>query len=286
MNDYAHIEKKNNRIGIAISVSIHVILLLLFLWLTAWEEPYPPAPEFGIELNMGITETGFGDEPVAEQVQENTEQVEQEVTEESQEEVTDPADENVESPSEVEPVTESEDVAEETVTQTEEAPVKAAEKKTPPKKQEKAAEKKPVVAEKEPEKPKANPNALFPGTSTSQGEKGKTGDQGVEDGKVDSKNLMGPQGGGNGSQLDMSGWKWNKEPNPKDNSDQNGQIIFDIVVDENGEVVSVKAAERTVSPEIVKIYQAEVEKLSFYKISAGAAPSRSSGRIIFYIKSK
>ncbi len=286
MNDYAQIEKKNSRIGVAISIGIHVILLLLFLWFTVWEEPYPPAPEFGIELNLGLTETGSGNEPVAEQPQENIQQVEQETVEESQEEVTEPADETVESPSEVEPVTESEDVAEETVTQTEEAPVKAAEKKTPPKKQEKAAEQKPVVAEKEPEKPKANPNALFPGTSTSQGEKGKTGDQGVEDGKVDAKNLMGPQGGGDGSQLDMAGWAWDKAPRPNDTSDQNGKIVFEIKVDSNGEVISVRLLETTVSPEVVKVYQNEVSKLSFSRTSGGAAPSQSSGKITFLIRSK
>ncbi|GAA5031033.1 hypothetical protein GCM10011506_21580 [Marivirga lumbricoides] len=290
MSNFAQIESKNNKIGIAVSVAIHVILLLLFLWVTAWKEPYPPAPEFGIELNIGMTQEGSGDEPVAEQPEENVQESEEETVEEVQDEVTDtePADKTVESTSETESVNEVEEVADQEAVTKEDAPVKVEEKKTPPKKQtESAQQKKPVEAKKEPEKPKTNPNALFPGSSTSQGDKAnQSGDQGVEDGKVDSKNLMGPQGGGSGSSLDMAGWAWDSPPRPNDTSDQNGKIVFQIRVDSNGEVISVRLLETTVSPEVVQVYQNEVSRLSFSRTSGGIAPSQSSGKITFLIRSK
>ncbi|MBK6264232.1 hypothetical protein JKA74_04225 [Marivirga sp. S37H4] len=288
MNDFAQIERKNNRIGIAISVTIHLILLLLFLWITVWKEPYPPAPEYGIELNIGMSEQGSGAEPVAPQPEESEEEVQEETAAEVEEEVTEPEDETVESTSETESVDEVEEVAEQDAVTQEDAPVKVEEKKSEPKKKTETAKEQPKpVEEKKEEKPKANPNALFPGSNTSQGEtNNKSGDQGVEDGKVDSKNLMGPQGGGSGSQLDMAGWTWDSPPNPKDNSDQNGKIVFEITVDSNGEVISVRLKETTVSPDIVKVYQNEVAKLSFSRTSGGVAPNQSSGKITFLIRSK
>lgn len=62
--------------------------MLLFLWVTVWKEPYPPHPEYGIELNLGNVQTGSGNEEagaevVNEEVVEETEVTE--ATEESQE---------------------------------------------------------------------------------------------------------------------------------------------------------------------------------------------------------
>lgn len=281
MSDYAHREKKNRIIGISVSVGLHILLLLLFLWVTAWKEPYPPLPEYGIELNMGIDNQGSGNEPVSAQ---ETEEIEETPTEESEETVEDQVEETTDAEAEdvVEEVSEpAEEVVEEAVTD-EEAPVKVEDTPTEkaketPKKEEKEEKK---------EEPKANPNALFPGDSKSQGETNdKEGDQGNPEGEVDAEAMMGPQGGGSGSQLDMSGWKWDSPPRPNDTSQQNGKIVFEIRVDSNGEVISVRAIETTVSAEVVKIYQDEVAKLSFSRTSGGKTAPQSKGTITFLIRS-
>jgi len=281
MSDYAHREKKNRIIGISVSVGLHILLLLLFLWVTAWKEPYPPLPEYGIELNIGMDNSGSGNEPVAAQ---ETEEIEETPTEEVEETVEEEVQETTESDAEdvVEEVSEpKEEVVEEAVTD-EEAPVKVEDSPT-----EKAKETPKQEEKKEEEKkPETNPNALFPGKEKSQGETGdKTGDQGNPEGEVDAEAMMGPQGGGSGSQLDMSGWKWNSPPRPNDPSQQSGKIVFEIRVDSNGEVISVVTLEKTVSSEVVQIYKDEVRKLSFYKTSGGKTASQSKGTITFLIRS-
>lgn len=281
MSDYAHREKKNRIIGISVSVGLHILLLILFLWVTAWKEPYPPLPEYGIELNMGMDNSGSGNEPVSGQ---ETEEIEEKPSEEVEETVEEEIEETTDSEAEdvVEEVSEpAEEVVEEAVTE-EEAPVKVEDTPTEKAKETPKQEEK----EKKKEEPKANPNALFPGENTSQGETNdKSGDQGNPEGDVDAEAMMGPQGGGSGSKLDMSGWKWDSPPRPNDPTQQSGKIVFEIKVDNNGEVISVRAIETTVSAEVVKIYQDEVAKLSFSRTSGGKTAPQSKGTITFLIRS-
>lgn len=295
MNNLDDIAQKNNYKGIAISVAIHVIIFLLFLWVTVWQEPYPPNPEYGIELNFGNVNTGNGQEPVS--AEDPTEELEQEIQEEATEEAVDE-----ESTSPANELTETEDVnseasesqeSTESIASQEEGPVeeKVVKEKevSPVKESKKESTSKPADKQKEvvKEVPKTNPNALFPGNNSSQGESNnKEGDQGKPDGKVDAEALMGPQGGGSGSKLDMSGWAWDKPPRPNDKSDQNGQIVFRIKVDDNGEVINVEVLETTVSPDVVRVYQSEVEKLTFYKTSSGKTLNAYTGKITFLIRSR
>lgn len=281
MSDYAHREKKNRIIGISVSVGLHILLLLLFLWVTAWKEPFPPNPEYGIELNIGMDNSGSGNEPVAgeetEEVEETpVEEVEEVVEEEIQEPTEAETDEIVEDMAEV-----SEDAVDEVVTN-EESPVKVDD--TPKETTKETSEN--VEKQEKKEKRKTDPNALFPGKSDSQGETNDdSGDQGDPEGEVDADALMGPQGGGSGSQLDMSGWKWDSPPRPDDPTQQSGKIVFEIRVDSNGEVISVRTLTTTVSADIVKIYQDEVAKLTFSRTSGGKTAPQSKGTITFLIRS-
>ncbi|SMG14686.1 protein TonB, links inner and outer membranes [Marivirga sericea] len=281
MSDYAHREKKNRIIGISVSVGLHILVLLLFLWVTAWKEPYPPLPEYGIELNIGMNNQGSGNEPVAAQEPQEQEEIpteeSEEVVEEEIEEATDAeADDAVEEVSEP-----ANEVVEEAVSDTE-SPVKVED--TPQEKAKETPKKEEKIEKKQ--EPKANPNALFPGDSKSQGETNTPkGDQGNPEGEVDAEAMMGPQGGGNGSKLSMSGWKWASPPRPDDPTQQNGKIVFEIRVDNNGEVIDVRTVETTVSPEVVKIYEDEVKKLSFYRTSEGKTAPQSKGTITFLIRS-
>ena len=281
MSDYAHREKKNRIIGISVSVGLHVLLLVLFLWMTAWKEPYPPRPEYGIELNIGMDNTGSGNEPVAaeqsEDIEETPTEATEEVFEEEVEETTNSEAEDV-----VQEVSEpADEVVEEAVTDVD-SPVKVEDSPTEtaketPKKEEKEEKK---------EEPKANPNALFPGDSKSQGETNdKTGDQGDPEGEVDAEAMMGPKGGGSGSTLNISGWKWDSPPRPDDPSEQRGKIIFEIIVDNNGEVSGVRTVQTTVSADIVEIYKDEVAKLTFSRTPGAKTASQSKGTITFLIRS-
>ena len=53
-------EKRDKATGWAVSAGLHAALLLLFLVVLAWKEPFPPHPEYGIELNFGMEQGGQG----------------------------------------------------------------------------------------------------------------------------------------------------------------------------------------------------------------------------------
>ncbi len=271
-------ENKNMRKGIFISVGIHAFLLLIMFFLLAWSAPDPPIPEYGIEMNFGTTDVGSGD------VQPKTPPME---AEEIAEEEAEPA---------AEPEEEVEEVVEETpveaVTQPIESPVveKKPEKKPEPKPK-KITPKKEVKKPVEKPKPKPKVKNTYPGKGKSDGnpsksgdgDDNKAGDKGDPKGSLDSKSLYG-SGGKGGSSLDLAGWKWDRLPRPNDTSDESGRIVFEIKVDDQGEVVSVRTIEKTVSPAVERIYKAEVERLTFTRTSGGQAAAISTGRITFILK--
>lgn len=288
-------EKKNKRAGMIISAGSHIVLILLFIFLIAWRAPNPPLPEIGIELNFGTSDVGTGDiqpettaaEAEAEEAAPDTpEAVEEEVVEETIE----TAEEAEEAQEEVEEATEmQEEITPVTDTPTEDA-IKEVKEKTTEKSQ---------VAELVEATP---PKVLYPGTkegaagttgdrnnpaAANQGDKtDAVGDQGDEEGNIDARSLYGKPGGGGGSSLEMTGWKWDSEPNPQDNTSQSGKIVFILIIDQRGEVTSVKVDSYTVSASLVRLYQAEVERLTFSKTSSAPAPPSSKGRITFIIKAK
>lgn len=308
-------EKKNQRIGTAVSLGVHALLLLIFAFLLAWKEPNPPIPEYGIELNFGLESQGSGSVQPEALVEENestsdAEEVNEDIPEESTEsEEVQPEEQD----SEPEVVEESTEAEEQVVTENipspdvrKEEPVKAP-MTTPEKVEEKpkeivkkptpevTPEKKttPVETKKEPvEKPteKASGGVASdkPVESKSQGDNtDAAGDKGSKEGTVDARALYGTPGGGGGASLDMAGWAWEEIPKPKDTSNESGRLVFEITVDDNGEVVGIKTLERGVSAAVEAIYKAEVAKLYFQRNPPNSpAPPRSVGKITFIIKSR
>ena len=298
-------EKKNDRMGMGISIGIHAALLILFIFLLAWKEPIPPIPEYGIELNFGLDQAGSGDIQPTTPVNNSEQEVEDPAPEEpaSSPEETTPEPEVESEPQEspqpqVQENTETPAV-EEVVTQPTPSPTVVKEK---PKEQPKEEPKEEPKQEKP--KPKTNPAATYPnrtdgaqGTSgtnnqpsrSNQGDRaGETGDQGDPEGSLDSRALYGtPGGGGGGASLAMSGWNWDYLPKPADTSNESGRIVFEIKIDEDGEIISVRTIEKTVSDALVKVYRAEVVKLTFSPTSDNLRPApTSTGRITFIIKSR
>jgi protein TonB len=288
-------ERKNRQIGWSISIGLHAILILLFFLMLAWREPDPPVPEYGIELNFGIDASGSGDIQPTQPANIPDETVEQETEPrqlEPQEETSPPEveeqeiieEENVEPPVETQ-VRESPEVVQRAVTK-------------PVVKEEVVKEIKEVVQEEQVARnPEVSQNKETTGTtdevlddriSTSQGDDAEIeGDKGDEKGAIDSRALYGSQGGGGGPKLELSGWTWDSEPNPRDTSNENGKIVFEIKIDDRGEIISVLTLEKTVNPEIERIYKQEVESLTFSPISSNTRPAPvSTGKITFIIRSK
>ncbi len=266
-------EKKNQKIGLIVSLSVHALFFVLFFFMLAWREPDPPIPEYGIELNFGLDNTGSGEtpqpkpSPVVEEVQQ------EEMQEEPLEEMTETTPAEV-----VEEVTPAE-----VVTQPEPSPdvVKEVPQSTPE-----------VVKEtqKETVKPKQQPDPN-PATTSSASNQGnddsKTGDKGKEEGTIDARAIYGAQGSSQGASLQMEGWNWDYIPRPDDSSDESGKIVFQITIDDQGEVIGVRTIEKTVSPEIERIYKQAVERVTFSRTADNVRPAPTSiGRITFIIRSK
>jgi len=295
-------EKKRRRIAGAVSLGTHLLLLLLFIFLLAWKEPYPPVPEYGIELNFGLEQTGGGN------VQPQSEPTQLEAVEESPDE----SEEASEQPEDTEPAEQreaSEAVpTDESTEETVEKPVETQDIESPDVQPEEAVEtpvepsedsEKRVVKEVEevvesPDKTTETPRseAQKEGTvnkpESSQGDQIETvGDAGDPEGKLDARALYGKPGGGDGAMLDLAGWMWDFIPRPNDRSNEDGKIVFEVVVDDQGYLVSVRTIEKTVSPSVEKIYREEVEKLTFTTTSENTRPApRSTGRITFLLRSK
>ena len=240
------------------------------------------------------------EEPVEEVVTEPEEEVQPETPVSENETPTQP-EEQIETPEE--PA--QEEIKTEEVQETP-AEVKAEEIKEEVKEEEKATEQpvttegqKPVEEETKPEtkpQPVIDKRALMGGgkknnsnsnTAASNNEgnsRDEKGNQGDPEGAVDERGLL--KGGGKGGPvLELTGWTWSARPNPNDQSNESGKIIFKIRIDDRGEVVQVVLLESTVSAALVRLYQKEVEKVTFKPLSSNSRPAPfSEGKITFVIK--
>lgn len=291
-------EKKNEKIGMAVSVGLHAIVLLIFFFILAWRAPDPPLPEYGIELNFGMDDAGYGDEqPETPASQSQAEEPQPESTPEPVQEV-----QEQQPVAEAEPQEpEVEEAADEVVTQPEPSPVTTEDVKKPEPKPEPVKETpkpEPVeeAPEEEAEEETANPSALFPSdnaTSESadanQGDReGEVGDQGNEEGSIDSRALYGEQGGGqSGASLSIAGWRWDEAPNKQDQSAENGKIVFSFEIDDQGYVTKVVPRESTVSPKVTQFYREQLLSTTFSPTSDNAIPApRTTGTVTFIIKAR
>ncbi|GAA4450747.1 hypothetical protein GCM10023189_11830 [Nibrella saemangeumensis] len=187
-----------------------------------------------------------------------------------------------------------------------ESPVSVPEKAEPKKAEATAPKPTPAPPKTEPAKKveSVDPNALFKRTSGGGGSNGTVGraageggnnngddasgvgDKGNPNGKVDAKGLYGTPGGtGSGVAFDVSGWSLAGRPNVNDNSDETGKIVFQLKVDQSGDIISVRTMQTTVSPSVVEVYRKAVERLRLIPKSS-VTPPVSTGTITFIIKSR
>lgn len=283
-------EKKDKKVGVAVSVGLHVLMLLLFFFIMAWRAPDPPLPEYGIELNFGMDDAGFGNEqpqtPASESPMEKVETIQPEETQ--PEPVQEVIEEHAVQPQPA--VEEPTEAVEEVVTQPQPSPVSTEEVKKEKIKPEPVKEK-----PQEPKKETAKP-ALFPSenkkaeaANANQGDReGTVGDQGDEQGSLDSRALYGEQGGGaGGAQLNIAGWRWDEAPNRRDQSTENGRIVFRFKIDDQGYVIEANTLETTVSPKVTQFYREQLLRTTFSPTSGNAVPAPStSGTVTFVIQAR
>ena len=320
-------EKKDKKFGIIMTSAVYGLFILLLVFLVAWRPLDPPVEEYGIELNFGFQAEGGGDlERDAEaQVEETAEdtppdsEVETEQTETQAEEVT-PVEEVVEKVVEPEPEIKEEvtpakveaektpekppveKVIEDPITTKEESEVKVEE--AAPVKKEVVEEKPPVEEKKEEVKPTPVPKPTLDSRALMGGKKkesdskeaasnnqglypDKKGNQGDPEGNKKTDGIN-PDGSDIGSvSYSLDGWKWERPPAEKDESEIDGVIKFGIDVDDRGKVLRVSVLQGTTISDntIVEFYKKQVLKLSFIQTNASNAPAPiSKGEVTFVIK--
>ena len=290
-------EKKNRQIAFVSTIGIHAVLFVLMFLLVAYRAPDPPLSDLGsgIELNIGFDDEGGGDDPMITPVGDNgdqQEEVQDQTKNDQQEEVKETVKEETkaEAPKEDEKLITSDDESSVVIKE------KKDEVKPADKPKEKVEEKKPEV---KPEKPQAvfkptekktesdvNAGGSKEGTAGSEGDdEGKTGNKGKPEGTlVKGGQYTGTPGGG-GPGLELSGWAWNQKPDPQLSNNESGRLVFEIKVDENGDIISIKTLERSVSQEAEQICRKEIQKLSFTQTGTNV-PAISTGKITFVVRSK
>jgi hypothetical protein len=303
-----HQERKNKQIAALTTVGVNALLLLLLIFSGGWgfsgDGLGAGADNMGIEVNLGYDDQGTGQvEPATPVGQENATDDEAAPSDP----VTEQQDQSSSTPP---PPTEvAETKTPETTTLTDpKSDVEIKEVKKEEKPAEKTVEKKPVekvetpVEKKPPVETKpVVPKAVYKGNTSSaatngtgDGKKGtpgnegddvgKEGNKGVEGGKAGAVTYKGTPGGGGGGGfgLSMTGWNWDETPKaPKLQESHRGKIVFEIEVDENGEIVSIVTVENQLSPSAERLCRQELEKHTLEKISTGTAAKSTKGRVTF-----
>lgn len=88
-----------------------------------------------------------------------------------------------------------------------------------------------------------------------------------------------------GAVLEIVGWTWDTVPQPQDDTEESGKIVFEITIDDLGEVVAVKTLEKTVSPVVEQIYKDALIALTFSRTADNASGTQNStGKVTFILK--
>lgn len=269
LSDHTATDPKDRMFGIIVTTAIHAVLLLILFFFLKLTPPNPPWEELGLEVNFGFDEAGYGNVSTTETAGTSQDQ--------SLQTNTNPA------PTAQAPAATEE--GENLTTTPTESPVEVPEKTTTTTKTNAT---KVTTPDPQAKPSESTVSGTGSGTKSSGGGgandgnvKGAVGNQGDPNGNPDALNY-GKRGG---SSLQMTGWKWDEPPTPDDKSEATGKIVFEVKVDESGEIVGIKVIERTVDPSIVEKYKKAVEKLTFSKTRDNQNPAETStGKITFILK--
>jgi hypothetical protein len=285
------LERKSRIQSALVTLVIQLLLFLAFYFMVVWEQPNPPIPTYGLELNLGFSDFGSG-EPS--EVLPNSSEIP--VTE-------------APAPGEIVPATQTTGATSNAAASTTKPNSnRAVSTQTSPIKGETTANETPLKEEKKEasssqktnEPQKVDQRALFgavgkagtgsnPNSASGQGNSNVSGDQGKPTGTVDGRALQGSgsgkgTAGGAGYSLDLAGWDFAARPAINDRvSTRNGKIVFEITIDGSGKVILAITKESNVSNAVLAYYRQVVNQLDFKK-SGAAAADFSTGKITFVVK--
>ncbi|MEQ8907651.1 MAG: energy transducer TonB [Vicingaceae bacterium] len=259
-------EEKNKRTGLIASIGIHLALLLVFAFF-GMSYMVPPPEEEGITINFGNTDQGRMD-PTPVETNTQTEEIISETP--------------TEEPTPEQPI--EEDILTQT---TEEAP--SLDKKKEEKKEVKKEEEEKKKEEPKPDKNlssaidkwKKNKNNNSGGDGTTD----QSGDQGKSDGDPNSKNYLGG-GSGNGVSYNLSGRNMIGSPKIEDDSQEEGTVVVEIIVDRYGKVVRAEPGARgstTTDPTLYKKAKEAALKTRFNAKPDAAESQKGTMTFIFIL---
>ncbi|MBR0539521.1 MAG: TonB family protein [Bacteroidales bacterium] len=205
-------EKKDKGIAIAGTIIVHALAVLV-LFLMAFKTPLPLPGEEGVEVDLGMMDQGMGN------LQPETPAI----------------------PMTAQPEQQQSKNEEDIVTQNDEETPSIEKPKTTKPKQEQPSEQ---------PKPTVNQKALFKGSNNpqaggSEGVTGQPGDQGKPNGLAGIKQYEGNGGKGNGTGYDLGGRGHKHLGSPPKEFPEEGHIVVEIWVDQEGNVVRTAIAKGT-----------------------------------------
>ncbi len=280
----------NERVIVAtLAVIIHIIFAIIIFVNTVWERPIP-APE-----PAGITLISFGNvitptqtpapaqseftPPITE-----SEAIESEEIEETQEVQDITPQKQTQLPDIQTTKNENTVSVPDTKKDKKEERENKPEKKIEPKKEEKQEDKKEKATPKQetpvPIKQEKSSEAIS--NSNEEGES-KTKDK---QGNSDNPEDKGKIGVKDGTEISVVGWRWITKPQPNDALNEQGKIVFDITIDQYGNVIKVARVEMssTIGIATYTAYKDAVLNTKFERTLSTPATEPTVGRLTFIIK--
>jgi TonB family protein len=238
-------EKKDKIKAITGAILFHLLLLIALMFM-ALTTPLPLPEEQGVEVNLGFTELGMGNEqdivpPPVNNISPASHQQAQ-TPDEEEEIVEDPTSEEekiVEKPAETPKKKVEKEIKKEI------KPVKETVKENP------ISEKQVVTEPVKEKEPTVDPRLLYTGkkSGTGKGNEGNDqtpGDKGKENGDPNATGYdgTGGAGSGNGISFSLGNRKAHILPKPVYNSDDQGKVVVSIWVDKNGNVTRAEIMQK------------------------------------------
>lgn len=287
---------KNIKAGTYTGAIVGILLLLAFM--VSWTTPVPDTPvlDEGIEVNLGNSETGLGDEapmipgPPAETDLETNAPPKSQLTEASEPtKEVETNDDDKEAPpavvaKPVNPKPAAKKVPEKDITEKVKKPNTAIVNNPTP------APKKPIAVYKGgTAKGTGGNDADSWNNSRNQGIAGGTGDQGKPNGNPDSDNYTGNGGTGKSGvsiSRGLQGRRISRLPSFEDDFNQNAKIAVDVKVSANGSVISATYQPRGSSTSDAGMRAIALQKARQLKFTEGQNGEESLGTIIFNFRLK
>jgi outer membrane biosynthesis protein TonB len=287
-NDLRQIPSEKKK-GIVGTLIIHGVLLILLI-VVAFTPPKPPEFEKGIMVNFGTDETGIGMiEPSPPAVQEEASVPPPATATKTQKEEALLTQNNEEAPEvkKVDPEAEKKRLekieADRKIREQAEAERKRLEQEELERKRIEAEQKRQADIMNKTRDALANSKNAGT-TSTSEGEAGGKGNQGVQTGSVDSKNRGDGSGLGNSGNIsyDLGGRGFQSLPKPNYDYQGEGKVVVEVSVDRSGKVIQARpgfTGSTTLDDYLLKVAKEAALKARFEAKSN--APAVQKGTITY-----